>query len=682
MQRCAFTPYEGKKPYIFISYAHKDSHLVFPILEELDRRGYRVWYDDGIAPGSEWPENIAQHLDGCSLALAFISPNSIASVNCRREVTFALSKRKPFLGIMLQATEMSLGMEMQLSAQQCIMKYTYTSDEDFFRKVCSCPDLEPCLGQPKAVVVPTQQPVAPAAAAAEIAAAPKPETERKPVDKKLIGIVAGIAAAAALIAVVLAISLGSRGEGNPSQDSQPSQSTGTETPSDSTGPTDITGETVLSYSEQTITAEDVAHINRQTQLQTLEMRNCVVQDNALDSLILPETVTEIHLEKCSGITNLSGLLSLEGLVSLKLIDCGITDGDLVTLPGGELQLLDISGNPNFTNLEIFANCTQLTHIDFSNTGVSSLAALSGMEQLYAVNGSHTNVRDLAVVANMTGLREISFAGCNMESIDTPFYCLYLETLDMSYNQLNDLSAFSNCAVLKHVNLAFNSLYDIEVLEKSAGTLESLNLCGNDSIYDFDLEFLNGCAKLRQLVLDGLYLGTLSFISELEELEYLSAVDCGIRDISTLQKLTNLCYLNLTFNRISDISVLSAIANDNMILDLSFNDVEDVSALPEKNYACLNLTSENLQPYTVPAVCGEILLFYFHEDWLNADCINGNGKDAFTYLLVVDCPLDKMVFMENQFGKDRILFLVEIVDYLMALEECGIDTAYLTKYLVG
>ena len=53
MQRCAFTPYEGKEPYIFISYAHKDSDRVFPILEELDRRGYRVWYDDGIAPGSE-----------------------------------------------------------------------------------------------------------------------------------------------------------------------------------------------------------------------------------------------------------------------------------------------------------------------------------------------------------------------------------------------------------------------------------------------------------------------------------------------------------------------------------------------------------------------------------------------------------------------------------------------------
>ena len=175
--------YEGKEPYIFISYAHKDSHLVFPVLEELDRRGYRVWYDDGIAPGSEWPENIAQHLDGCSLTMAFISPNSIASANCRREVTFALSKRKPFLGILLQPTEMSLGMEMQLSAQQCIMKYTYPSEEDFFRKVCACPDMQPCLGEPKAVPV-TAAPVAPAAA--PVKAMPQTPKEKKPLDKKLI----------------------------------------------------------------------------------------------------------------------------------------------------------------------------------------------------------------------------------------------------------------------------------------------------------------------------------------------------------------------------------------------------------------------------------------------------------------------------------------------------------------
>ena len=150
MQRSAIIPYEGTKPYIFVSYAHKDSDRVMRILENLDDRGYRIWYDDGIAPGSEWPENIAQHLNECHLTMAFISPNSIASDNCRREITFALSKKKAFLAVLLEESEMPLGMEMQLSAQQCVMRHGYRSEEKFIDKICACPDLEPCRELPPA----------------------------------------------------------------------------------------------------------------------------------------------------------------------------------------------------------------------------------------------------------------------------------------------------------------------------------------------------------------------------------------------------------------------------------------------------------------------------------------------------------------------------------------------------
>lgn len=144
MKKTSFIPYEGDENYIFISYAHKDSDIVVPILDRLNNAGYRIWYDDGIAPGSEWPEYIAQHLNGCCVALAFVSPNSIASPNCRREVTYALSKNKTFLGVILQKTEMSPGMEMQLSAQQCILKYNFPDDEAFYRKLISSAVLFPC----------------------------------------------------------------------------------------------------------------------------------------------------------------------------------------------------------------------------------------------------------------------------------------------------------------------------------------------------------------------------------------------------------------------------------------------------------------------------------------------------------------------------------------------------------
>ena len=153
------TAYEGSENYIFVSYAHKDTEEVFPIMESLRRRGYRLWYDDGIAPGSEWPEDIARHLNGSSMVIAFVSDNSMASVNCRREINFALSKQKPFLSVVLNPTEMPLGMELQLSAQQSVLRYNYRSDEKFIEKICACPDLECCREAAAPVVPPV--PVAP-----------------------------------------------------------------------------------------------------------------------------------------------------------------------------------------------------------------------------------------------------------------------------------------------------------------------------------------------------------------------------------------------------------------------------------------------------------------------------------------------------------------------------------------
>jgi hypothetical protein len=97
--RSSATPYEGENPYIFVSYCHKDSRYVYPIIEHLAREGFRIWYDEGISPGSEWNEVIANHMSRAKLCLAFISENATASHNCRREINYALLKNKPLLSI-------------------------------------------------------------------------------------------------------------------------------------------------------------------------------------------------------------------------------------------------------------------------------------------------------------------------------------------------------------------------------------------------------------------------------------------------------------------------------------------------------------------------------------------------------------------------------------------------------
>ncbi len=152
MKRCAVKPYEGMQEYIFISYCHKDSAYVFPIIEQMARDGFRIWYDEGIDPGSEWPEIIARHLNSADSCIAFITKNSLNSHNCRREINFALLKKVPFLSVILEPVQMSLGMEMQLSSSQSIFKYTLEEDA-FFNKLYETSFLPRSMGEPDASIV-------------------------------------------------------------------------------------------------------------------------------------------------------------------------------------------------------------------------------------------------------------------------------------------------------------------------------------------------------------------------------------------------------------------------------------------------------------------------------------------------------------------------------------------------
>lgn len=97
--RTLLRPYEGTQPYIFVSYAHKNDAAVLEIIGTLQSRGFRVWYDEGIEAGSEWPESIASHLERAQLVLAFLSPAYLRSDNCRKEMHYALTKKKPVINV-------------------------------------------------------------------------------------------------------------------------------------------------------------------------------------------------------------------------------------------------------------------------------------------------------------------------------------------------------------------------------------------------------------------------------------------------------------------------------------------------------------------------------------------------------------------------------------------------------
>ena len=170
-----FRPYEGDHPYIFVSYAHANSPQVMEVITHMHSRGYRIWYDEGIEVGSEWPECIASHLAGAHLMLAFISNAYMASDNCRREMHFAISRKIKIINIFLEDTRMTPGMEMQIGNIFALMKQNM-SDQAFFQKLYAAP----LLNSEAFATVPGEAVPPPAAAAVPEKKKEKREKPPKP----------------------------------------------------------------------------------------------------------------------------------------------------------------------------------------------------------------------------------------------------------------------------------------------------------------------------------------------------------------------------------------------------------------------------------------------------------------------------------------------------------------------
>ena len=131
-----FSAYSGAKPYIFVSYAHKDMKKVFAIIDKLNSSGYRFWYDEGLEPGEEWPEIVGKRIIKCGQFLVFMSPSAVKSRNIRNEINLAFSENKNILVIYLDSTRLSSGLKLQLGSVHFVNKYDL-KDEEFFKKLRS-----------------------------------------------------------------------------------------------------------------------------------------------------------------------------------------------------------------------------------------------------------------------------------------------------------------------------------------------------------------------------------------------------------------------------------------------------------------------------------------------------------------------------------------------------------------
>ena len=117
--------YKGDQPYIFVTYSHRDASLVHPEIRWLQDQGFNVWWDDGISPGTAWRSELAVAIRNCSLILYFVTPQSVRSEQCVREVNFGLDEHhRPVLAIHLVETALPDSLALSLGDRQAILQHT------------------------------------------------------------------------------------------------------------------------------------------------------------------------------------------------------------------------------------------------------------------------------------------------------------------------------------------------------------------------------------------------------------------------------------------------------------------------------------------------------------------------------------------------------------------------------
>ena len=127
--RLPYPAYRGNEPYVFISYAHDDKDKVFAEIKRFNEAGFHVWYDEGISPGNEWTDEIADALERCCVFVVMITPVSAPRKNVLNEINFALDENKPFLAIHLEKTEIKGGLKLRTGSTQAILKYNMSEEE-------------------------------------------------------------------------------------------------------------------------------------------------------------------------------------------------------------------------------------------------------------------------------------------------------------------------------------------------------------------------------------------------------------------------------------------------------------------------------------------------------------------------------------------------------------------------
>ena len=123
-----FEAYTGDEPYLFISYSHRDTNKVYPILDALYDKKYRLWYDESCETGNDFRDELRERIRNAEAVILFVSEASMTSPFCGMEIIVAREYNKRLYPVYLDSMEVP-------PAFQILLANTHHSTSDNMEKL-------------------------------------------------------------------------------------------------------------------------------------------------------------------------------------------------------------------------------------------------------------------------------------------------------------------------------------------------------------------------------------------------------------------------------------------------------------------------------------------------------------------------------------------------------------------
>lgn len=139
--------YRGSEPFVFVSYAHADAELAYPIISGLQERGMRIWFDDGLDVGDIWEDVIPDHVEQCAAMLCLVSTRFTDSNNCLDEIFYAREQKKELLILHLEDQALPRNFRFRYGRYHAERLSAYSDRSVLLERLTATEKLRCCIGQ-------------------------------------------------------------------------------------------------------------------------------------------------------------------------------------------------------------------------------------------------------------------------------------------------------------------------------------------------------------------------------------------------------------------------------------------------------------------------------------------------------------------------------------------------------